>query len=446
MIRVGKPVRRLAIGQPFAASAASRLNWSTAMLAFGVGLSALCYPATAATLCVNPTGSSGCQKTISAAVAAASPHDTISVAAGTYSESVTIGKPLSLIGGNASKTIIDATGLGNAIYVDGIDNPGLANVFISGFTAQNANFEGILVANASAVTISGNIVLNNDKKIDFSGAEPACPGIPDFETGENFDCGEGIHLTGVDHSTVANNTLHGNAGGILVTDDTGAAHDNLISGNLVSDNPFDCGITLASHPPAAVAGSKTALGVYNNRVTGNQSLRNGAMGDGAGVGIFTSAPGTANYGNVVSNNTMSGNSIPGVSIHGHAPGQNLNNNIIIGNTINSNGADSGDTPTPGPAGINVAGISPVSGLIIAQNTISQQAFDVVLNIPGEVDVQRNTFTGGIGILNLGRGTVNADGNYWGCGTDPSSLMGVFAGCAPTSGNVPVHFFLTAAPQ
>ena len=65
----------------------------------------------AATLFVNPGGTGGCFPTISAAVAAASPNDTVKVAAGTYAEDVVIGKALSLVGASRSTTIIDATGL-----------------------------------------------------------------------------------------------------------------------------------------------------------------------------------------------------------------------------------------------------------------------------------------------------------------------------------------------
>src|SRR6516165_4413264 len=64
----------------------------------------------AATLCVNPGGTGGCFSTIRAAVSAASPNDTIKVAAGTYAEDVVIGKTLSLVGSNQNTTIIDATG------------------------------------------------------------------------------------------------------------------------------------------------------------------------------------------------------------------------------------------------------------------------------------------------------------------------------------------------
>src|ERR1035438_1534913 len=137
------------------------------------------FAASATTWCVNPTGANGCKTTISAAVAVASAGDTVSVAAGTYKESITIGMPLSLIGVDAATTIIEAKGLGTGIYVDGIDNKGLAGVFISGFTVQDANFEGILVTNASATTISANILQGNNKSLNY--AAQTWPRLPAFQ-------------------------------------------------------------------------------------------------------------------------------------------------------------------------------------------------------------------------------------------------------------------------
>jgi hypothetical protein len=81
---------------------------------------------------------------------------------------------------------------------------------------------------------------------------------------------------GVDHSTVANNTSKNNSGGILFSDDTGATHHNLIVANLVKDNVFDCGITLASHPPYTKLTSTTSsLGVFRNTVGNNDASHNG---------------------------------------------------------------------------------------------------------------------------------------------------------------------------
>jgi parallel beta-helix repeat protein len=400
--------------------------------------------APAATWCVSPTGANGCKTTIGAAVAAAAAGDTVSVAAGTYKESVTIGMSLALIGADAATTIIEAKGLGNGIYVDGIDHPSLAGVFISGFTVQDANFEGILVTNATGINISGNIVQGNDQSLNF--AQATCPGIPAFETSEGEDCGEGIHLNGVTYSWISGNTVQNNAGGILVSDDTAAAHDNVISGNLVTNNVLDCGVTIASHVPAALANSTTPLGVYYNTVVGNQATNNGTKGEGAGIGIFASAPGTAAYANVVLNNTATGNGIPGVAIHGHTPGQNLNFNAIIGNTLSGNGADVQDSATPGTAGINVYSVSPIVGTVIAQNIISGESLAVVVNAPGNFPVLRNTFTrGSVGVMNLGSGVVSADSNYWGCSNDPRTGS-PFALCASTSGTVNITTWVTAPPS
>jgi parallel beta-helix repeat protein len=404
-------------------------------ISVALSLFSLATAASAATICVNPAGGD-CKTTIAAAVAAASAGDTVSVAPGTYKESIVIGKTLSLVGADAATTIIEAKGLATGINVDGINNPKLGGVFISGFTVQNAKFEGILVSNASGVTISSNILQGNNTALDFSKGAPTCPGIPSYETGEDFDCGEAIHLMGADHATVMNNNVMNNAGGILISDDTGAAHHNVITGNTVKDNVFDCGITLASHVPAALTNSKTALGVFANAVIGNVSSGNGVKGQGAGVGIFASAPGTADFNNVVLNNTLTGNGIPGVSIHGHTPNQNLDGNQIVDNTISGNGADTADSFTPGTAGINLFSVSPVQGTVISQNTFSSEAIDVVINAPGQFSVQRNSFTRGIvGVMNMGSGRVTAEGNYWACGTDPRFQFPGFNLCAAMVGPV-----------
>jgi hypothetical protein len=284
--------------------------------------------------------------------------DTINVAPGIYMEDVIIQTPLSLVGAGPGKSIINAAQKANGIYIDGLDNPGLSKVVVTGFTIENANFKGILVTNASSVTIWKNEVVDNDKNLNSS--VPACPGLPPFETAEGFDCGEGIHLSGVDQSVVANNISKRNSGGILLSDDTGATHDNLIIGNVVRNNPFDCGITLASHPPASPPppGSLT-FGVFHNTIAENESSNNGLAVEGAGarVGIFDSVPGAQCYGKVVINNRLKDNGLPGVAMHSHTPNQNLNDNLIVGNRISGNGADTEDAKTPGPTGINVFGVA-----------------------------------------------------------------------------------------
>ena len=408
-------------------SVASSFVFCAALIA-GIG-----KPARATTWCVNPGGSGGCFAKIGLAVSTAKPNDIIKVASGTYKEDVVIGEPLSLVGANPRSTIIDATGLPNGIYIDGLDNPGLSNVVVTGFTVKNAKYEGILVTNASGVTILGNMVLYNDQNLQPS--IPACPGQPAFETGEEFDCGEAIHILGADHSTVANNLVANNGGGILLSDDTAQNHDNLVTGNISSDNPFDCGIVLASHAPAP--GSTAAHnGVVNNTIAGNQSIHNGYQvpGAGAGVGLFSdgSGPGLVS-GNVVIQNQLLNNGIPGVAFHSHAPGDTFANNKIISNHISGNGADTGDTVTPGPTGINVNsgfGASPISGTVISENVIDHEAYDLFINTPPQVDAHLNSFIGNsdVGVDNSSGGTLNVTENWWGCPGGPGA-----EGCTTVEG-------------
>lgn len=388
----------------------------------------------AATKCVNQTGSHGCFTTISAAVAAAAPGDTIQVDEGTYNEDVTIAKPLALVGENRENTIIDAAGLANGVNVDGQNNPGLSHVVIRGFTVENANFSGILVTNASAVTISSNLVRNNDRNL--SGG--VCPGLPSqFVPADNLDCGEGIHLSGVDHSTIMNNVVHHNAGGILVTDDTGATHDNVISGNVVRNNVPDCGITLPSH---------SGTGVFQNTVSNNLVADNG----GAGVGIFAPGPGTKTYANVIVGNRLTGNGQPGVTMHNHAaPGVGgvpsaappvvFSDNVIVGNQISRNKHDLGDAATAGPTGINLFSLAPMPGTIIDDNFIFQEALDIAVKVPaasGSTDIQvhLNDLLKPVGLENNGAATVDATENWWGCAAGPDR-----PGCSSITGSGGVVF-------
>lgn len=384
-------------------------------------LAALAPAAGAATLCVRPGGHGGCYASITEAVTAAAPYDIVRVYPGTYAESVTIDKPLSLLGTNRDSTVIDASGLPYGINVDGYDHPGLSDVTVSSFTIEHAQFEGLLVTNADDVIVRDNAVTDNDRALD----SPSCPGLPppDSQAGEGIDCGEGIHLTGVSHSAVSANIVQRNSGGILLSDDAGPTYDNLVTGNVVADNPFDCGITLASHKPAA------PNGVYHNTIANNEASRNGLQGEGSGVGLFAAAPGMATYGNVVVGNTAVGNRIPGIAMHAHAPGAKLDDNVILANHLADNGADENDSATPGTTGIMIFAAGPITGTVVAQNQIEREAIAIAVKTPSAVDLHLNDFDNHrTGVANLGNGTIDATENWWGCGAGPGN-----PGCASADG-------------
>ena len=393
----------------------------------------------AASTCVNPAGSAGCQASIQAAVNAAAAGDTIAVAAGTYSESVTISKPLALQGAGASSTIVDATGADHAFLIH--DATG---VLLSGFTAQNAKLEGILVDNASQVTVSGNFVRKNDlgwQAPSDPKAMATCPGAAPFD---QDDCGEGVHIRGVTDSTIADNTVANNVGGILVTDETGPTHDNWIVGNVVQDNDRDCGITLASHPAGLTppAGPPPAgNGIYNNTIEDNTVTHNGA----AGVGIFTPTPGTMAYDNIVIGNTLTNNGLPGVALHSHAPGQNLNGNVIMYNTISGNGGD--DDAGAEPTGILIFSdakghAAPIDATVIAHNRISGETNGIWVGTTAtNVSAHFNDLAGNaMGMNNAGTGTVDGGWNYWGCPGGTGT-----PGCVPTTGTVMTAGWLPSPP-
>jgi parallel beta-helix repeat protein len=338
--------------------------------------------------------------TINYAVGQANAGDTISVAAGTYTESVSVTEQLSLVGSGASNTIIDvATACAgercdNGIVISGSE---AAGTMVTGFTVENAGLEGILALDTSNLTITGNSLLHNDAYGPFS--EECGAGLnPD-------DCGEALHLQTVTGSTISGNLVQYNVGGILLTDEDGPTSNNTISDNQVLDNEEDCGITLASHyfqfgsPVSPEDG-----GVYHNRVLHNTSNNNGA----AGIGVFAGPPGAAAWGNTVSNNTAMNNGLPGVAIHSHTAFQNANGNVVVNNTLSGNGPDD-DLAQLVPAADEPTGISvfadvitvdppflpasPITRTVISANRISDEHYGIVtLGVTKLSGLQSNVFT------------------------------------------------------
>jgi hypothetical protein len=416
--------------------------------------------------------------TISSALAASSAGDTIYVFNGTYAESVSIPSALtglSLIGvaWKGGNPAINAAGLTNGIFDQASD------VTIEGFTVKNAQHEGILVegppancvastppappvctpgaAEITNVTISYNVISNNDLAL-VVGSSNTCSGAPDFE---QDDCGEGLHLDGVAFSTVSYNQVSGNSGGILDTDETNPNHDNLISYNSVTNNAYDCGITLPSHPPnGAGANAGTAFGVYHDSIVNNLSANN----LDAGIGIFAPTPGNASYNHLIAGNRIFGNGNPGITYHAHAANTNLNGTTIVNNMIEDNGPD----PEPGapdegagpagPTGIELfagagTGAPPIDARIEG-NTITGETNDIWVGAAGwsdcsalgltipcyAVSANLNNLLGGkVGVNNAGdlsNVIVNASDDFWGCRGGPGSNY-----CTSIIGNVLTNPFL-----
>lgn len=368
--------------------------------------------ANAGTSCATATYS-----TIQAAVDAAPAWATVVVCKGTYNEDVVVSAPLHLRGRGATVQGSAAT----SIQCDqlGPMGPGVApclagitvrssHVSVDGFTVTGAIGEGILATGTLAggaiadVSITDNHVSgNNTGGIPPSTTSP----YPQCRANGNIpgDCGEGIHLMGVAHAMVRDNWVGGNEGGILLTDEFGPTHGNLIADNTVTGNLFDCGITVPGHNPFALDATgkpqPRVAGVYDNVIRGNRITGNGLLGEGAGVLFANAGPGTGSYDNLVEDNYIAGNELSGVTMHAHTvgPGQfeDLSGNRVLDNVIGRNNIGSavagpGDGLDGPPAqDFHTTGILVFSGTVpvhvtIAGNTISGDHYGVWLGVNGNV--------------------------------------------------------------
>lgn len=176
--------------------------------------------------------------TISAAITGASNGDIINVAAGTYTEDITINKQLQIIGANKTNTIIDGASAGNPVVT--ITS---SNVTVKNFTIKNemrasgaGNKSLVLIdgssSNLSDITIENNLIgPNHDGTlvVDYS----ISPGhgiyvdatnlmsdvtIKDNEIFQNYIDGSGIMIYAPDNS--------GNGGATQFSIDGNQIYDN----------------------------------------------------------------------------------------------------------------------------------------------------------------------------------------------------------------------------
>jgi parallel beta-helix repeat protein len=320
-------------------------------------------------------------------VARARRGDTIQVAKGIYTEEVVITKAVSVFA--PYRATINARGLVNGFLITGRRAAGTT---IQGFNVKRALFEGILVENTSRVVLSDNRVTGNDR-----GAHSPTPTGECAPKGQvPGDCGEAIHLMGVTRSFVTDNTVSGNQGGILLTDETGPTAHNTISLNLVLRNLEDCGITVAGHSTKAFSGGRLApkrAGIYGNTIDHNVANGNGTKQGGAGILLADASPGAAVYDNLVRGNVANGNGEAGILLHTHSPDVYLNGNRIVDNQLSGDGAlGDAEFGEAGKVGILIgnASITP-RGIVVRGNTISHVHFGIFTKNLPRIRARANTF-------------------------------------------------------
>jgi Periplasmic copper-binding protein (NosD) len=292
---------------------------------------------------------------VQAAVNGVAARGTVVVCAGTYDESVTVTKALTLSGRPGA--VINAKGDSYGVGV------AASYTTVTGLTVENASVgatlaDGIVTAGlvngtmtpANHVTIIRDVTKNN--------------------------VGSGIDLNSTTGSTAIDDKSEGNAVGINVSDDFNkTATDNTIMNNVADNNPGGCGIALADH---------TGKGISHNRVINNVSDDNGlgtAAGTAASAGsgvILAGATGGV-FDNTISGNTFNGNGHAGFDVHAHVAGMNLTGNVVTGNRIGTNnlrGSENDNDTT----GVYLGDASPLD-ITVKNNVISGDHFGVFASGP-----------------------------------------------------------------
>lgn len=266
----------------------------------GVGAVALSVPAaSAATTTLYVDGSSNsCSDSgpgstatpfchINAAAAKAVAGTLVSVAAGTYHESVSpknsgsSGAPITFQGAKGGVTVTGGT--------NGFSVSGKSFIRIKRFRVTGTSGVGILVSGSTRITLEGNNV---------------------SAAGSSSSIAKGISLSGTTKSVVQNNRTHDNTdAGIGVTS---GSNGNTIRGNESYGN---------ARPAARAAAGIDLRNSSGNLVTGNYLHDN----QDSGLNIWSTSPHT-----VAVNNVISDNGDHGIDVH------STSDDVIVSNTVYRN--------------------------------------------------------------------------------------------------------------
>lgn len=287
----------------------------------------LYVPAHAANQCVNPGGTGGCFATVQGAVDAANNGDTVTVAAGTYAESVVVNKALTLNGPN-----VGVAGNGARVSEATVSQVNItaSAVIVDGFSFSNP---GVQMNINGATTLSGIIVKNNI----FSGYGSV--GFPTYNAG-NLTVTRNLFQAPLGATEAmqikADGSTLGGCNGTVVSDNVFTAASN----NGAADVNFSCtgsgstGVTVSGNTDTGLTAgtSFTAFsGVIGGIVVTNNNVT-GTLTSGSAIFFFGGVTGTVN----ISSNVITGGGGNAISVQNILEGNNTGTFTISNNNLSGN--------------------------------------------------------------------------------------------------------------
>ncbi|KAF5437799.1 CASH domain-dontaining protein, partial [Candidatus Methanophagaceae archaeon] len=359
---------------------------------------------------------------IQMAIYNATAGDTIIVHDGTYTESISVEKRLTIQSKNgADSTFIHAVSqYGCRIHTD--------HVNLIGFTIEKAteacgifvleandcniscnnvsgNYQGISLFNSSRNTIFDNDVLANEQwgiSLNYSSSHNQIS----YNNVSNSWDGNGIYLTNnSNYNTITDNDVSSNNYyGISLR----TSNNNEIQNNVANANQ-GTGIALWYSNENNIENNKaktnTYMGIYiENSINNNIIDNNASNNDRDGIRLWNYSSSNSISGNAISNNNWSGvvlSSSSDNTISGNDAGNNNEDGIAIihsSNTISSNSISN-----------NKDGISleASSNNTISSNTLSNNGDGISLTYSSNNDISGNTFTNdGLVVLYAYKNDVN----------------------------------------
>ncbi|MFH1097303.1 MAG: right-handed parallel beta-helix repeat-containing protein [Candidatus Desantisbacteria bacterium] len=257
-------------------------------------------------------GTVGPKKTIQTGLNVYNIGGTVSVAAGTYTEAIYISKWISLVGAGATRTTIDASGVGAASTVNlegnATDKAKIYGFKITGATGiSEGNGNGIYCKDGACPTIGNNIIVANRLNGIYC-SNSSSPTINSNTITSNTD--DGIYCS-FSSPTIISNDITENKNGIFCT----GSSTPTIANNIIAKNKDD-GIYSTSSSPK----------IINNTITGNENN---------GIDCYSTSLTIAN--NIITNNgTSSSEEVYGISNYTSVGTLTVDYNCVWGNGTTTN--------------------------------------------------------------------------------------------------------------